>query len=175
MQVFWSLIISFGIIGIGAYGGGLVTVPLMQHELVGRGLLTMAEMSKIVAIAQMTPGPVAVNGATFVGYRAAGIPGALVATAVVVSPGLIALAIALLFRDRMPANNISLRIQRGLRAAVLSLLLFAAWSYGRGVVTGPVEGLMAAGAFLILTRFQGKIHPIAVIAGAGVLGMFVFH
>lgn len=174
MQTFWSLIISFGIIGVGAYGGGLVTVPLMQHELVGRGLLTVEEMSKIVAIAQMTPGPIAVNGATFVGYRAANIPGALVATAVVVLPGLLALTVALLFRDKMPTNDRSLRVRRGLRAGVLSLLLFAAWSYGRGVVTGPVELLIAAGAFLILTVFQGKVHPLAIIAGSGLLGVFIF-
>ncbi len=174
MQALWSLAISFGIIGIGAYGGGLVTVPLMEHELLGRGLLTMKEMSQIVAIAQMTPGPIAVNGATFVGYRVASFPGALLATVVVVLPGLLALVIVLLCRDKIPPSNISLRIRRGLRAGVLSLLLFAAWSYGRGVITGFPELVIAATAFFILTRFEGKIHPLAVIAGAGIIGVAVF-
>lgn len=174
MEVLWSLLISFGTIGIGAYGGGLVTVPLMQHELVGRGLLSMAEMSQIVAIAQMTPGPIAVNGATFVGYRVAGLPGAVVATTVVVLPGLFALMILSFCRDRIPANKHSLRIRRGLRAGVLSLLLFAAWSYGRGVIAGLPELLIAATAFFLLRRFEGKIHPLAVIAGAGIVGLVVF-
>ncbi len=175
MDKLWPLAVSFIIIGIGAYGGGLVTVPLMQHELVeGRQLLSMDEMSKIVAIAQMTPGPIAVNGATFVGFRAAGIVGALIATVVVVLPGVSTLALVSYLRRRMQPSYHLLRLRRGLRAGVLSLLLYAAWQYGWGVINGPVELAIAMGAFLILTMFEGKVHPLAVIAGAGVVGLLVF-
>jgi chromate transporter len=175
MDKLWTLAVSFIIIGIGAYGGGLVTVPLMQHELVeGHQLLSMDEMSKIVAIAQMTPGPIAVNGATFVGFRAAGIVGALIATVVVVLPGVSTLAIASYLRRRMQPSYHLLRFRRGLRAGVLSLLLYATWQYGWGVINGPIELAIAMGAFLILTMFEGKVHPLAVIAGAGVVGLLVF-
>jgi len=175
MEKLWPLVASFVIVGIGAYGGGLVTVPLMQHELVeGRHLLSMEEMSKIVAIAQMTPGPIAVNGATFVGFRVAGILGALLATLVVVLPGVSTLAIVSQLRRRMRPSYHLLRLRRGLRAGVLSLLLYAAWRYGWGVINGPIELAIAVGAFLILTIFEGKVHPLAVIVGAGVVGVLVF-
>ena len=175
MEKLWLLVVGFAIIGIGAYGGGLVTVPLMQHELVeSRQVLSLDEMSKIVAIAQMTPGPIAVNGATFVGFRVAGIVGALLATAVVVLPGITILGIVAHLRRRMQPNRHFLRLRRGLRAGVLSLLLYAAWRYGWGVITGPVELAIAIGAFLILTMFEGKVHPLAVIAGAGVAGLLIF-
>lgn len=169
------LAVSFAIIGIGAYGGGLVTVPLMQHELVDvHHLLSMDEMSKIVAIAQMTPGPIAVNGATFVGFRVAGIAGALVATIFVVLPGITILGIVVHLRRRIPPNRHFLRLLRGLRAGVLSLLLYAAWNYAGAVITGPVELAIAIGAFVILMLFEGKAHPLAVIAGAGVAGVLIF-
>ena len=78
MHSLLDLFISFLIIGVGAYGGGLVTVPLIQHEIVVRyKLLTLREMSELLAIAQMTPGPVSINTATFTGYRLAGITGSI--------------------------------------------------------------------------------------------------
>lgn len=175
MQKLWLLVVSFAIIGIGAYGGGIVTVPLMQHELVKtRHLLSVDEMSKIVALAQMTPGPIAVNGATFVGYRVAGLGGALLATCVVVLPGILLLVTISYVRDRISPNQHVLRLRRGLRAGVLSLLLFAIWSYGQIVVTGLPELAIAIGAFLVLTMFEGKIHPLAVIAGSGLIGLLIF-
>ncbi|MFP4215781.1 MAG: chromate transporter [Planctomycetota bacterium] len=175
MEKLWPLVASFVIIGVGAYGGGLVTVPLMQHELVeGRQFFSLDEMSKIVAIAQMTPGPIAVNGATFVGFRVAGIVGALIATLVVVLPGVSTLAVVSYVRRRMNPSYHLLRLRRGLRAGVLSLLLYAAWRYGWGVINAPIELAIAAGAFLILIVFEGKVHPLAVIAGAGIVGLLVF-
>jgi chromate transporter len=175
MEKQWLLIVSFAIIGIGAYGGGLVTVPLMQHELVEtRQMLSLDEMSKIVAIAQMTPGPIAVNGATFVGFRVAGIVGALLATLIVVLPGITILGIIKYLRRRIPPSRHFLRLRRGLRAGVLSLLVYAAWRYGWGVIAGPIELAIAIGAFLILTMFEGKVHPLAVITGAGAVGLLIF-
>jgi chromate transporter len=175
MQTFWTLIVSFTVIGLGAYGGGLVTVPLMQHELVTtRGLMSMTQMSQLVALAQMTPGPIAVNGATFVGYNIAGLAGALLASIVVVLPGVLALVLLLFCREHLPVNTHSLRLRRGLRAGVLGLLLFATWSYSRGVIHSWVEGAIAAAAFAVLLTCEGRVHPLAVIVGAGVIGMLVF-
>ena len=175
MEKIWSLMAAFLIIGMGAYGGGIVTVPLMQHELVAaRNLLASDEMPTIIAIAQMTPGPIAVNGATFVGFRTAGLTGALVATLFVVFPGMVILGIISYFRHRMQPNFHLLRLRRGLRAGVLSLLLYAVWQYGRDVIRSPLELAIAGTALLVLTIFEGKVHPLAVILGAGALGMLIF-
>ncbi|MFO7958028.1 MAG: chromate transporter [Candidatus Brocadiia bacterium] len=175
IQKLWLLTASFAIIGIGAYGGGLVTVPLMQRELTqNRSLLTKEEFPKIVAVAQMTPGPIAVNGATFAGYRVAGLLGALVATSVVVFPGLLVVVALSHLRQTVPPNEHLKRLRRGLRAGVLSLLLFAVWAYGDGVITGLPELALAVGAFIVLVLFQRKLHPLAVIVASGVVGLFVF-
>jgi len=175
MQKLWLLAVAFAIIGIGAYGGGLVTVPLIDHELVKtRHLLHKDEMSKIVAIAQMTPGPIAVNAATFVGFRVAGLGGALFATSIVVLPGIMILTALGYVRGWIQPNQHFLRLRRGLRAGVLSLLLFAIWCYGQVVITGLAELAIAIGAFLILTMFEGKVHPLAVIAGSGLVGLLIF-
>ncbi len=175
MATLWTLGVSFLIIGMGAYGGGMVTVPLMQHELVEtHHFLTVNAMSKIVAIAQMTPGPIAVNGATFVGFRTAGITGALLATLLVVLPGLLILTVICHLRNCMQPNPRLLRLRRGLRAGVLSLLLYAVWRYGCGVIEGPLDMGLAMGALLALVLFEGKMHPLMVILGAGALGMVLF-
>ena len=76
-----QLFLSFLQIGLFSIGGGYAAMPLIQAQVVERhGWLTMQEFANLVTIAEMTPGPIAVNGATFVGIRVAGIPGALIAT-----------------------------------------------------------------------------------------------
>lgn len=171
----WWLSASFAIIGIGAYGGGLVTVPLMQRELTEtRSLLTEREFPKIVAIAQMTPGPIAVNGATFAGFRVAGLLGAFVATSVVVLPGLLVVSVLSHLRHKVTPNEHLRRLRRGLRAGVLSLLLFAVWAYGARVIAGLPEFALAVAGFFVLVMFQRKLHPLAVIVGSGVVGLFLF-
>jgi len=175
MQKVWLLAVTFAIIGIGAYGGGLVAVPLIDHELVKtRHMLQKEEMSQLVAIAQMTPGPIAVNAATFVGFRVAGLGGALLATSVVVLPGLMILTALAYVRRWIQPNEHFLRLRRGLRAGVFSLLLFAICSYGHVVITGLPELALAIGAFLILTILEGKVHPLAVVAASGVVGLLIF-
>jgi chromate transporter len=175
MEKFLPLIVSFLIIGVGAYGGGMVTIPLMQHELTEvTRLISPVEMSRLIAIAQMTPGPIAVNGATFVGFRAAGIAGALIATFCVILPGLsILTALSFLGRRMKPSFRL-LRLRRGLRMGVLSLLLYAVWQYGREVIHTPLELIVALVALLFLIHFEGKLHPLVVIAGSGITCMLIF-
>ena len=77
LQLFWS----FLQIGLFSFGGGYAAMPLIQGQVVtSHGWLTMSEFTDLITISQMTPGPIAVNSATFVGLKIAGIPGAVVAT-----------------------------------------------------------------------------------------------
>ena len=81
MHTLLDLFLSFLQIGLFSFGGGYAAMPLIEQQVVtGHGWLTMAEFTDLITISQMTPGPIAVNSATFVGIRIAGIPGALVAT-----------------------------------------------------------------------------------------------
>ena len=80
-MIYFQLFLSFFQIGLLSFGGGYAAMPLIQGQVVqGHGWLSMSEFTDLITISQMTPGPIAVNSATFVGIKIAGIPGALVAT-----------------------------------------------------------------------------------------------
>ena len=126
MDSLFELFISFLIIGIGAYGGGLVTVPLIQHEIVVKyKWLTLREMSELLAIAQMTPGPISINTATFTGYRLAGVAGSIMATAAVVLPSIIFFTLLTPIITQFKENSHFYRINKSLQLGVLSLILYA--------------------------------------------------
>jgi chromate transporter len=82
-----NIYLSFAKVGLFTFGGGYAMLPLIESDIIQkRGWLSMAEFTDIVGIAEVTPGPIAVNSATFVGYRLAGIVGGLVATLGVITP-----------------------------------------------------------------------------------------
>lgn len=90
LQLFWS----FLQIGLFSFGGGYAAMPLIQGQVVtSHGWLTMSEFTDLITISQMTPGPIAVNSATFVGLKIAGIPGAVVATVGCILPSCIIVTI----------------------------------------------------------------------------------
>ena len=95
-----QLFFSFLLVGLFSVGGGYAAIPLIQAQVVeAHGWLTMAEFTNLVTIAEMTPGPIAVNSATFVGIRIAGVPGAVVATLGCIFPALILVSVlAYLYR-----------------------------------------------------------------------------
>ncbi len=98
-MIYLQLFLSFIKVGMFSIGGGYAAMPLIQSEVVnGHGWLTMNEFTDLITIAEMTPGPIAVNSATFVGIRIGGIPGALVATGGCILPScVIVSALALLY------------------------------------------------------------------------------
>jgi chromate transporter len=175
MQMLIKLFMSFMVIGLGAYGGGLVTIPLIQYELVSsRHWLAFDEMAQILAIAQMTPGPIAVNAATFTGFRISGIFGSVVATTAVVLPSILILTLIVPWIERFRTNEHVNKFKNGIQLGVLSLILFAVWSYGVVAVRGWIDIVIAAGAFLFLVVFEGKLHPVIAILICGLIGIFVF-
>ena len=90
MTIYLELLWSFFQIGLFSIGGGYAAMPLIEHQVVDlHGWLNMTQFADIVTISQMTPGPIAINSATFVGTRVAGLPGAIVATVGCVLPSCI--------------------------------------------------------------------------------------
>jgi len=147
-------------------------IPLVERELIaGRGWLDAATFTEIIAVAEMTPGPVAVNSATFVGYRVAGLPGGLAGTAaVLVVPALVSGSLAVVLA-RYGGSGRIMSILRGLRPAACALLLAAAVTVLRTVPAEPRSGLIALLAAVALYR---RVHPLLVIAGAAALGVVLF-
>lgn len=179
LQLFWS----FFQIGLFSIGGGYAAMPLIQHQVVeAHAWLTLTQFTDIITIAEMTPGPIAVNSATFVGIHIAGIPGALVATAGCILPScIIVLTLAhLYFKYR---SFLFLKgVLEGLRPAVvamiasagLSILLLALFG-GAAPALGsldPVAIGLFAGALLVLRIW--KKNPILILAGTGLAGLVLY-
>lgn len=185
MSLYIDLFISFVKIGLFSVGGGYAAIPLIQNQVViENSWLTMTEFADIVTIAEMTPGPVLINSATFVGLRIAGLPGAIVASLGSIFPSaIIVLTLAYLlsrFSD-LPAIK---GILNGLRPAVIALIASAGLSLLALALLGDSPSqinltdtnivaliLFLFGLFL-LRKF--KLNPILVMFGTGILGMFFY-
>lgn len=164
--LFWT----FFKIGAFTFGGGYAMIPLIQREAVEkRGWVTDRDILDIVAVAESTPGPIAINAATFVGYRVAGYPGAACATLGVVLPsfGIIALLSHAL---ELVGDNLTVQYAfRGIRAGVLALIIKALVSMYRQSPKGLVSYCVMAGAFLAVAVL--KLHVLAVILCCAAVGL----
>ena len=138
-------------IGAFTFGGGYAMIPLIQKEITEkRGWMTDDDVLEIVAIAESTPGPIAVNAATFVGFRVCGFRGALLATLGVVLPSfLIIFGISFVLRAFQSVRLVQYAFN-GIRAGVLALILKALWSMYRQCPKSAVSYVVMAAAFLML-------------------------
>lgn len=181
-MIYLQLFLSFLQIGALSFGGGYASMPLIEAQIVtSHGWLTMTEFSNLVTIAEMTPGPIAVNAATFVGTKVAGVLGALVATAGCILPACV--LVMLIARLYLKYRNLTVlqSVLGSLRPAVvamiasagLTILMNAFWG-SRTVVLANTNYVMVAIFVLsfVLLR-KTKLSPIAVMVLAGVLNLAV--
>ncbi len=168
------LFLSFFRIGLFGFGGGYAILPLISHEVVGsRGWTTAGEFSDMLAISQMTPGPIALNAATYVGYIVSGVGGSALATfSVCLAPFLIML-LACRFFLAMKGSPRMAGAMRLLRPAVIGLVLAAALLLlNRHSFVDWKSVAAFAVAFVLTVRF--KVHPIPVLVAAGVFGWLAY-
>ncbi|MGV8905891.1 MAG: chromate transporter [Acetobacterium sp.] len=187
-MIFLELFITFFKIGFFTFGGGYAMIPLMQQEVVGNQWMTLTELTNVIAISQSTPGPFAVNAATFVGMSMGGLLGALIAAVAVVLPSfIIILIIAKAFTNFQ--NNkwvqgalFGMRpIVIGLIAAVVFLLMSSELMVSGAEITN-LQVLMKSlkykeiiiFASCTFIYFKFKLHPIQLILISGGLGIFIF-
>ena len=139
-RLFW-LFVKYGLM---CFGGGYVLVPAYMDEFVGPGApllnLPVEEFSNLMALTQMTPGPISVNAATFFGYRLHGVSGAVVATAGLLAPSWFLLTAALTSLDKWRASRFVRGLMRGVRPATTALMVSAAIVFGSMSVVSPTEG-----------------------------------
>ena len=166
----WSLFCTFFRIGAFTFGGGYAMIPLIQKETVeNKGWITDEDILEIIAIAESTPGPIAINSATFVGYRTCGVLGAACATLGVVLPSfMIILAISYVLREFQELKAVQYAFN-GIRAGVLALLFKALWSMYQKAPKNWVSDVVMAAAF-VLTAFL-DINVLFVIVGCAVFGL----
>lgn len=163
-------------------GGGYAAMPLIQNEVVtGYGWLSMSEFTDLITIAEMTPGPIAVNSATFVGIRIAGIAGAIVATFGCILPSCIIVSILAFIYYRYKNVSTLQSVLSGLRPAVVALIAAAGLSILQMVVFGDEPAALSSVnwistviflcAFFVLRKF--KLSPILVMLSCGAVGLIV--
>lgn len=184
-MVHLELLWSFIQIGLFSIGGGYAAMPLIQHQVVDlHPWLTMNQFADIMTISEMTPGPIAINCATFVGIQVAGIPGAIVATVGCVLPSCVIVLLLATIYYRFRGLSLVQGVLKGLRPAVVAMIASAGLSllilavYGQRTI--PTELLrldwvavaVFAAAFFVLRKW--KPNPVWVMLGSGVVGAVLY-
>ena len=176
-----DIFIAFLKIGVIAFGGAYAGIPLVEQEVVVvRGWMTMAEFGDLIVLDELTPGPILINSATFVGTKLAGLPGAIVASLGCVLPGcLLALALVILFRkfsDLKPVESALL----SLKCMALALICSTFVKIGGGVVFPQGFALDSAELItlpIIAVAFYlihiKKMTPLPVLLGCGVVNVLL--
>ena len=154
-----------------AFGGGFTTIPLIQREVVDRfGWVTTREFIDGIALGQVTPGPIVIT-ATFVGYKAGGLLGALLGTIAVFFPSFVVLTTLAPYYDRIKRSRHIQMMVRGILAAFLGMLLLVAYHFGQeALVDWKTWGVMAV-AWLALRR---KVDLLLVVGVGAVLSVLLF-
>lgn len=182
-MIYLQLFLSFLQIGLFSFGGGYAAMPLIQSQVVtAHGWLSMSEFTDLITISQMTPGPIAINSATFVGIKIAGLPGALVATIGCILPSCILVTlIAGLYLKYQNVNALQ-SVLNSLRPAVvamiasagISILVTAFWgSEAHAALTETNWTLVIIFAVCILLLRKFKMNPVWVMLLAGIMNAAV--
>ena len=178
MTTLLQLLISYLKIGFFGFGGGYAMLSLIHSEVVVRnGWLTNGEFSDIVAISQMTPGPIAINSATYIGYEVAGVMGSVVATIAVCLPSLTIMMLITRFFMRLHDNRYVQGVVQGMRPVVVGmiasaamLLIFPHSEDGRSFIDLWSWVIF----FITLYASARKVNPILLIVLSGLAGVIIY-
>lgn len=171
-MVYLQLFFSFLKIGLFSYGGGLAMIPLISNEIISHQWISDTEFIKIIGIAEMTPGPIAVNAATFVGYQTGGMLGAFVATLGVSLPPLIVILSVSKFLFSKSESIVMKVMFYGIKPVVVALITGAGIFIIRSTVfVTPLQiGTVVIACVLFFISHKYKMHPILLILFAAGMG-----
>ncbi len=168
-----ALYTTFFKVGFFTVGGGYAMIPLMEAEIIhGQNWLSAAEFIDIIAIAEMTPGPISINAATFIGYQLAGIAGSLVATLGIISPSLLLLLFLSKVLLKIVRNPAAQSFLNGLRSALVALILLAAYTLSSNAIVDIPTAIFAA--LILIVSILFPINPLFLIAAGAVFGLIFF-
>ena len=184
-MIYLELLWSFFQIGLFSIGGGYAAMPLIQNQVVDvHPWLTMTQFTDIMTIAEMTPGPIAINSATFVGITVAGIPGAIIATAGCILPScIIVMTLACLYR-RFRGLKMIQGVFACLRPAVVAMIASAGITmvimsfYGKRVLPADLSDINIISVIIFVIGFRvlrkWKVNPVYVMMAAGAAGVLLY-
>lgn len=170
IKTLWRVFASFFKIGAFTFGGGYAMIPLIQNEAVERQhWVTDEDILEVVAIAESTPGPIAINSATFVGYKAAGVAGSVCATLGVVLPSFVViLLLSFVLRQFQQVQAVQYAFQ-GIRAGVLALLVKALYTMYKKSPRGWAAYVVMGVSFVLTAIFN--VNVLFVIIGCALFGL----
>jgi len=171
MHICLELFTAFFRVGIFTWGGGYAMLPFIQNEVVDKSRwLSMEEFLDILGIAQMTPGPIAINCATFCGLKMAGLPGAIAATCGVIAPCLIVVSILCKILHMHREHTKVKRLMNAVKPVIAGMIIASGIHLGGQTISDPFSWtVFLIGSVGILSR---RISPILLILSAAVLGLF---
>ena len=170
LKKLWQIFAAFFKIGAFTFGGGLAMIPLIQKEAVeNHGWVSDDDILEIVAIAESTPGPIAINSATFVGYRAAGVLGSAAATFGVVLPSFVIILLISYVLQQFQQLPVVQYAFWGIRAGVVAMLLKSLWTMFRKSPKGWPAYVAMGAAFIMNTVLD--LHILIVIVCCAIFGL----
>lgn len=173
-EIYIQLFVSFFKIGLFGFGGGYAIISLIQHEIEKHGWMTQSEFTDIIAISQMTPGPIGINSATYVGYTASGsVLGSVVATIAIILPSFLIMITLVKFFFYLKGNKYMEWAFLGLRPVVIGLIASAA------ILLMNKENFIDYKSVILfvlafLASFKFKLHPILLIVFAAIAGLVLY-
>lgn len=173
-MIYLNLFLSYLKIGFFGFGGGYAMISLIYNEVVVQnGWLTAAELADVVAISQMTPGPIAINCATYVGYTVTGnVWGSLLATVAVCLPSLTLMMLATKFYFRLRNNRQFKGAMSGMQPMMIGLILSSALMlFGKSTFIDWKSWIIFAGCFVASVK---KVNPILLIILSAVAGIVLY-
>ena len=184
-MILLKLFFAFIQVGLFSVGGGYAAIPLIQEQIVDiYGMMTLEEFSDLITVAEMTPGPISINSATFVGMRVAGIPGVIICSVGCIIPSFcICLILAHFYYKYRSVKGVQV-VLSAMRPAVVALIASAGASilmlalFQSGIQNRVVENfrivefVIFAVALFLLRKF--KMNAITIILGSGVVGTIVY-
>lgn len=160
-------------IGAVTFGGGLAMLPILERELTDkRGWVSKDQLLDYFAIGQATPGIIAVNVATFIGYTQAGVAGACLATFGVVAPSLIIISLIALVFNSITGNPLIQKALAGVNVAVAAMLCHIVWGFRKKVTDSVLSAVLCVSAFAAIVVFH---VPTAAVIIATILIGVVLH
>ncbi len=177
LKLFWT----FFKIGLFTFGGGYAMIPLIEQEMVNQGYLTIEQVYQFIGISESTPGPFAINIATFTGYQIEGVLGALFATLGVVLPSFIIILIIARLGDMLIQNRVAKNILSFFKPTIIGFIIVAALNVMLKAVFGDMQNFdfswQALVIFSVITLVSvgfKKLSPLILILLSGILGLLLY-
>jgi chromate transporter len=173
VKEYLELILTFIKIGCMTFGGGYAIIPVLEREIMGKkNWVTMDEVMDYYTIAQITPGIIAVNTATFIGCKRKGPFGGIAATVSFLVPGILVMIIISVFIKRFAEYTVVRHAFAGIRIAAGALIVDTLLKLLKGIFKDAVSAVIFIAAFCLQAALSAS--PVLVVTGAGILGFFMY-